>query len=88
MKRAGLLALTVFCAGAALADPLASEIAAGEAAFQAKCLRCHRQTEPLLRATADLSPEQEAARLMAVLQTHHNPGPEAAAAIAAWLASL
>ncbi|PCD75793.1 hypothetical protein [Pseudothioclava arenosa] len=86
MRRALVLALC--WGGAALADPLPEQLAAGQAAYQAKCQRCHRTPEPLLRATAELSPEEKAAHFEAVLATHHSPGPEAAAAIAAWLASL
>ena len=76
------LALTAPAGMAATPDP-----AVGAAAYQKACARCHRDPAKLVAQSAGArTAEDFAAWLSAYLATHHTPGPQAAADIAAWLA--
>ena len=76
------LALAAPAGMAATPDP-----AAGAAAYQKLCARCHRDPAKLMAQSAGAhAPEDLTAWLSAYLAKHHNPGAQTAAEIAAWLA--
>lgn len=89
----GLVFLSMGAAGTGAGTPaeITPDPAAGPAAYQKACARCHRDPDKLLGqigwVVEPLAPEDRAVWLRDFLGAHHNPGAQAGADIAAWLAA-